>query len=142
MTLANIVSSAASDGKTHTSPDQEAIAATAASHSEGMEKGRNMERARIASIISADGVKGNAAVMGAALDLAVKSPDMSAEDIVSFATAHVHSAPTQKAGMSLSSRIAPDPLAGAVGGVSSREQRSTAWGKAMQNAGARKLHNS
>jgi hypothetical protein len=142
MTLANIVSSAASASQLHDSSDQEAIAAAAASHSEGVEKGRNMERGRISAIISADGVKGNAVVMEAAIDLAVKSPGMSAEDIVSFATAHVHSVPTQKTDMSLSSRITPDPLAGAVGGVSSREQRSTAWGTAMQRAGARKLHNS
>ena len=142
MTLAHIVSSAASSGATNAPTAPEMGASIPESHSDGIEKGRSMERRRSAAIVSADGVKGNAAVMGAALDLAVKSPDMSAEDIDSFATAHVHSAPTHDAGMSLSSRITPDTLAGAVGGVSSREQRSTAWGKAMQHAGARKLHNS
>jgi len=44
---------------------------------------------RLGAVLSADGIKGDGRRMAAALDLAVKSPGMSAEDVVSFVTGNV-----------------------------------------------------
>lgn len=44
---------------------------------------------RLAGILGAEGITGDAARMSAALDLAVKSPGMSAEDVAGFITANV-----------------------------------------------------
>lgn len=66
-------------------------------HAAGVEAGKKLgseaERGRLSAIVNADGIKGNALRLAAALDLAAKSPAMSAEDIVAFTTANVAAAP-------------------------------------------------
>lgn len=90
--------------------------AHAKSHAEGMRAGAEAERARIGAIIAAEGIKGNAARLGAALDLAAKAPGMSADDVVAFATANIPDAadPTahqnQAPDASLGNRQADDTL--------------------------------
>jgi len=44
---------------------------------------------RITAVLSADGIKGDAARMTAAIDLAAKAPAMSADEVVTFVTANV-----------------------------------------------------
>lgn len=56
---------------------------------EGHKAGAESERTRLASIINADGVKGDAGRLSASLDLATESPDMSADKIVAFAVKNV-----------------------------------------------------
>ena len=80
---------------------------------EGVEEGKKLgaeaERTRLSAILSADGIKGNAARLTAALELAAESPEMSAEKVVAFATRNV---PEQAASASLASRQSqPDSLA-------------------------------
>lgn len=48
---------------------------------------------RISAILAADGIKGDAGRMSAAIDLAKSAPDMTAEAIVGFVTAHVGAGP-------------------------------------------------
>ena len=60
-------------------------------------RGATVENGRIATALGADGVKGSATRMGAALDMAVKSPGMSGEDIAAFVTAHVADAAAPEA---------------------------------------------
>lgn len=52
-------------------------------------RGASAETSRIAKALGTDGVKGSATRMSAALDMAVKSPGMSGEDIATFVSAHV-----------------------------------------------------
>jgi hypothetical protein len=70
-------------------PEQDEIdavtVAAAAARIEGVQAATN----RFSAILSADGVKGDAALMDAAIDLAMKSPGMSADEIVS----HVRTLP-------------------------------------------------
>lgn len=59
--------------------------AVAAARTEGAQAAAT----RLAGILDADGIKGDPARMAAALDLAIKSPGMSAEDVAGFVTANV-----------------------------------------------------
>ncbi|WP_223478741.1 hypothetical protein [Oricola indica] len=63
--------------------DHDAAVATA------RQEGATEATTRLTTILGAEGIKGDAGRMTAALDLAVKSPAMSAEDVTSFVTANV-----------------------------------------------------
>lgn len=67
--------------------DRDAAVKTA--HEEGMTEGAKAANARIAAALGAEGVKGNAARMSAALDLALKSPGMEGAAIAAFVVANV-----------------------------------------------------
>lgn len=98
---------------------------------------------RIAAIVSADGIKGHPGRVAAAINLAVKSPGMSAEDVVSFVAESVPANEPKAAGMaapsaSLANRLAADgadPLAGA--DQPSADKAQAGWGKAVAQANAR-----
>lgn len=90
-------------------------AAVAAARTEGHATGVAATTERFAAIVAAEGVNGNAARMAAAIDLAIKSPAMSASDVTAFIVANVQQS-SVSAHASLASRIAaagPDPLAAA-----------------------------
>ena len=60
-------------------------AAVAKARSEGITEGRKAAHDRLSAIVGMEGVKGREM---AAFDLAMKAPDMSAEDVVSFVSEH------------------------------------------------------
>lgn len=60
-----------------------------AARSEGEAAGAKAATDRLAAALGADGVRGDAARMAAALDLAVKSPGMTGEDVAAFVVANV-----------------------------------------------------
>jgi len=60
-------------------------AAVAKARSEGIVEGRKAAHERLSAVIGMEGVKGREM---AALDLAMKAPDMSAEDVASFVSQH------------------------------------------------------
>lgn len=64
-------------------------AAVASARAEGEAAGANAERTRLTSILSNEKIKGNAARMSAAFDLAAKAPAMSADDVVAFVDSNV-----------------------------------------------------
>lgn len=63
--------------------------AIAAARKEGHAEGVKTATDRFAAALGADGIKGDGKRMGAALDLAVGSADMSAETVVAFVKANV-----------------------------------------------------
>ncbi len=62
-------------------------------------EGATAANERMAAILGANGIKGDGGRMAAAFDLAVKSPNMSAEDVAGFVTGNV------------SASASPDPAA-------------------------------
>ncbi|MER8427818.1 hypothetical protein [Mesorhizobium sp. M1403] len=64
-------------------------AAVAAAETKGHGAGMNAATARLTTALGADGVKGDAGRMSAALDLAAKSPAMSGADVAAFVVANV-----------------------------------------------------
>lgn len=64
-------------------------AAVSAAEERGKEAGANAERDRLTAVLAADGIKGDGRRMAAALDLAAKSPAMSAEEVTGFVTANM-----------------------------------------------------
>lgn len=98
--------------------------------------------ARINAVVSAEGVKGNPGRVSAALDLAIKSPGMSTDDVTSFVTANVPADEPKAAAAapvaSLAHRLtagAADPLAGADQPDAAKVQ--SGWNKAVATANAR-----
>lgn len=96
--------------------------------------------ARITAVVSAESVKGHPGRVSAAINLAVKSPGMSAEDVVSFVAESVPANETQASApaASLANRLAADgidPLAGA--DQPSADKAQAGWGKAVAHANAR-----
>lgn len=89
--------------------------AVASARAEGVREGAQAERDRFAAIVSAEGITGNSARIGAALDLATKSPGMSADDVVSFVTANVTGAAPATASAALANRIAASGNSDALG---------------------------
>ncbi|MBN9453248.1 MAG: S49 family peptidase [Bosea sp.] len=85
-------------------------AALASARTASKADGVTEANARLAAIFATDGIKGSAARMQAAADLAVKAPGMSAEDVAAFVTGSV---PASAASNSLSDREHP---ANALGG--------------------------
>lgn len=87
--------------------------AVSAARSEGEASGIKIATDRFAAIVSADGINGNAGRMVAAVDLAIRSPGMAADDVVAFVTANVTGAANAASPASLASRLSAgaDPLA-------------------------------
>lgn len=75
-------------------PKNEHEAAIANAEASGRTAGAEAERTRMATILGSEGIRGDGARMAAALDLAVKSPAMSAEDVAAFVCANVAAAAT------------------------------------------------
>lgn len=63
--------------------------AVATARSEGHEAGVTEASARLGGVLGADGIKGDGGRMAAALDLALKSPNMAAADVSGYVTANV-----------------------------------------------------
>lgn len=74
-------------------------AAVQAATEAGRQEGAKAASDRLVAALGADGVKGNAARMSAALDLAAKSPTMSGEDVAAFVSGNIPAADAQ-AGLS------------------------------------------
>lgn len=62
--------------------------AVASARNEGEQAGAASATTRLSTVLRAEGIAGNAGRMSAALDLAIQSPGMSAEDVTKFVTAH------------------------------------------------------
>jgi signal peptide peptidase SppA len=129
---------AATAGITQQQLDAAVTTARAEGQSAGEKTGAENERKRLATILGHEKVKGNAASIAAAIDLAGKSPGMSAEDVVSFVADHAVGAKAQ-----------PPKIAERLGGQGSElamgtpiQSASTAqgsWAKAISRLpGARK----
>lgn len=73
--------------------------------SDDRQAGAQAVRDKCAAVISAEGIKGNAKLMSVAIDLAIKSPDMSAADVIAYVRAHIAGGSTNSQA-SLASRIA------------------------------------
>lgn len=115
-------------------------AAVATARQEGEAAGSKAVNDKFSAIVSAEGIKGNASRMGAAIDLAIKSPGMSAEDVTAFVTANVaaeapKAAAPAASSASLANRIAADPLA--VVGQADPAKAEAGWGKAVAQANTR-----
>lgn len=80
----------AADGAGISKADHDAAVSAAAEA--GRIEGAKTATARLSAALGADGVKGDAARMSAALDLAVKSASMSGEDVAAFVVGNVASA--------------------------------------------------
>ncbi|MER9355546.1 S49 family peptidase [Mesorhizobium sp. M0514] len=90
---------------------------------EGTKAGAEAERTRLAAIISAEGIKGNAARLTAALELATESPEMAADKVAAFAVKNV----AEGASAALADRAAqPDSLARA--GTQQQAPKANSWG--------------
>lgn len=63
--------------------------AVEAAKAEGREEGATAATERLTSILGAEKIKGSAARMTAAIDLAAKAPGMSADEVTAFVTANV-----------------------------------------------------
>jgi hypothetical protein len=108
------------------------------------QEGAQEANARIAAIVAADGVKGAPSRVAAALNLAIKSPAMSADDVVAFVTESIPAdAPKAAASIaSLANRTVTDPVTGARSsaeggsiGVGGADQ--SGWASAVKSANAR-----
>lgn len=87
-------------------------AAVAAASKAGGTAGAAAAYQRISTIVSAEGIKGDGARITAAVDLAIKSPGMSAEDVAAFVTANIAAGGGKKTSpAALENRQASDPLA-------------------------------
>ncbi|MCG6204191.1 hypothetical protein LPW26_06060 [Rhodopseudomonas sp. HC1] len=67
-------------------------AAVTAARAEGVTAGATAATERLSAALGAEGIKGDAGRMAAALDLAVKSPGMSGGDIATFVTGNIAAA--------------------------------------------------
>lgn len=81
---------------------------------------------RLVAALGADGVKGDAARMTAALDLAVKSPGMSGEDVAAFVAANVPASAGAAAGYE-ASRLAAAGQAQPAARPAGKANGSAAW---------------
>ena len=101
-------------------------AAVATAKTDGEKAGADAERARLASILGAEGVKGHAKRMEAAQELAAKSPAMSADDVVAFVVTNVSAETEQQPSepdASLDNRGADsDPIGAAAGADSGKKE--------------------
>ncbi len=101
-------------------------------------EGEQAATARFMAIINAEGVKGNAGRISAAVELANDAPGMSAEKVVAHVTAHVPAdTPAASAGSpaSLANRGTTDPFA--VIDQPSTASAQSGWSKAADQANAR-----
>lgn len=128
-------------------PNKPGQAANAAARAEGEAAGRKAVKERFAAIAGDEKLRGDARLMGAALDLAAKNDSMSGDDVVAFVTANVAPTPKQQSlsAASLANRITangPDPLAGSdpLGGYGgspfpSTNAEGSGWAEAFARAG-------
>lgn len=124
--------------------DKAVADARTAGKAEGVEEGKKAgfdeANTRIKSIVDAEGVKGNASRLTAALSLAAKSPDMSAEDIVAFAAENIADAKDggeKKPEASLDNRDdKPDSLAAVSGENGSQADAKNPWGSTIKKLNA------
>lgn len=102
-----------------------AAQAAAGGSQDGYKDGFTAAMERINSVMSADGIKGDARRMSAAQDLMKSSPDMSAEAVVAFVTANIPAA-----------EAAGDKPAPKAGASSYEQQRVAAANLAMPGGGS------
>ena len=87
---ANSTGDAMSGSQTLAGAAQAAAAAVASLPAgSGGQDGAQAATDRLMTIFNAEGIKGDAGRMGAAIDLAAKAPAMSADDVVAFVATHV-----------------------------------------------------
>lgn len=108
---------------------------TAAGLAEGTKLGAENERKRLSTIMSAEGISGNAARLSAALDLASESPEMSAEKVIAFTAKNVPEAVADVATLANRKNL-PDSL-GNVGGSVTPKSAADGWAKAAAKHNAR-----
>lgn len=147
MTLAATISAATSGHMLPSAEKKEPVLGTpqaeqaSKTYEAGLSDGHAAARTRISAVVGAEALKGNSAATLAAVDLALKSPDMAAKDVVSFVADHLPAAADAGNGdnaPSLDARQAaagPDPLAG-VRGMSAQEAKKSGWKTAMTRSGA------
>jgi signal peptide peptidase SppA len=92
-------------------PKAEHDAAVKAAEIKGYEAGSKAANDRISAALGADGVKGDATRMAAALDLAMKSPSMNGDDVAAFVVGNVSTAAKDPAAAYEASRVAGAGLA-------------------------------
>lgn len=113
-------------------PEQEPAArsAPAGGTSAAYTEGVAAATARFSAILNADDIKGNASRMGVAIDLAARSPDMSAEDVTAFVIANVAAVSAALAApvASLANRFTVDPVTGAKIGFFDNDPLGSALG--------------
>jgi len=115
-------------------------AAVTAAEAKGRKDGAKAERGRLSSILSSEGIKGNAARMNLALELAAEAPEMTADKVIDLTTKHVSDEPaaTSAAGMSLAERQSDaDPLGSAGSGQASKVDSIVASHRAVSGASSR-----
>lgn len=95
-------------------------AAVSAASEAGIATGEKRSLDRVAAALGAEGIKGDGGRMSAALDLAVRSPGMSGEDVAAFVVANV------------------TPTKAADAAASYEQQRLAAAGPAAPSAAAKK----
>lgn len=105
---------AAASGISQADLNAAVAAARTEGHKAGEVAGANAANDRLSAIVSAEGIKGDGARITAAVDLAVKSPGMSATDVTAFVTANIAAGGGKKTSpAALENRQASDPLASA-----------------------------
>jgi hypothetical protein len=88
-------------------------AAVNSARAEGKAEGEKSASSRLNAALGADGVKGDAGRMGAALDLAGKSPNMSGEDVAAFVVANVAASTVKPPAGASADKYAADRVAAA-----------------------------
>lgn len=97
---------------------------------------------RIATALTADGIKGNAKRMAAALDIAAKNPAMSSEDIATFVVEHVDGEPKAESQAAHDARVAaasyePRVVGAGLARPDAQRSRSVAgWGRVSNDINA------
>jgi hypothetical protein len=140
--MANENASGAANSAGITEADHKAAVAKAAA--DGKAEGAKAANERMGAILGAEGVKGDGKRMAAGLDLALKSPDMAAEAVVSFVTDNVAataaaSAPG-KGGAYEQQRLAAAQLVQPNGGQPAGEQADAHMAKAGWSKAFTRLH--
>lgn len=108
-------------------PKAEHDAAVKAARAEGEAAGAKAATDRLVAALGAEGVKGDAVRMEAALDLAQKSPGMTGEDVAAHVVAYVGAAAASSAAAYETGRLAAAGLA---------QPAAKAGGKATINTSA------
>jgi signal peptide peptidase SppA len=101
--------------------------AVKAARTEGEASGAKAATDRLVAALGAEGVKGDAGRMAAALDLATKSPGMSGADVAAFVTANVSAAAKADASGYEQDRLSASGLAQPGAGKSGEKAGATSW---------------
>jgi hypothetical protein len=101
-------------------------AAVKAANETGRSEGVKMATDRFVTALGSEGVKGDAGRMSAAIDLAMRSPAMSGEDVAAFVVANVAAARGDAAAGYEKNRLAAAGLAQPVGGIE-KKAAATNW---------------